>query len=290
MSPTAIFTPFDGRVEVRLFGRNGADVDWRIDALQQQADLEQKEALEQFSQLRHVALQAGIETVYAPNFSRCNAAVCEPGDFSERISLANSNFTLIRGVEAEGCVLPPHSGAWFSVADCHVIVAYNTGTHGVIAAHAGRDSLFDRATVVGDIEPTVRSRSVVDAIINAIRTGLSTEVKVFIAGGIGPAHFTHDPRHPRYAAANKALLAHFYSTCGPLSSGGYPASGCLSIPEIIRQQFLRQGVEPYNIATDGSDTYSALDADNDYVWWSHRRAMALGGHDGRNGVLVIRRR
>ncbi|MDP3735631.1 MAG: laccase domain-containing protein [bacterium] len=290
MNPSAIFTPFDGKVEVRLFGRNGADVDWRIDAVRRQEELEHAEALEQFSQLRHVALQAGIDTVYAPDHSRFNAAICESEDFTERISLANSKFALLRGPLAEGCVLPPHSGAWFSVADCHVIVAYNTATHWVIAAHAGRDSLFNRAAIVGDIEPTVRSASVVDAIINGIRRGISAEIKVFVAGGIGPVHFTHDPRHPRYAVANKAILAHFYATCGHLASGGYPASGCLSIPEIIRAQFQHRDIEPSNIATDGTDTYSALDADNDYVWWSHRRAVSLGQHDGRNGVLVIRRR
>jgi copper oxidase (laccase) domain-containing protein len=290
MEPTAIFTPFDGRVEIRLFGRNGIGVDWSISKVNRQEDLESPEALEQFAQLRHVALQAGVETVYAPNITVNNTRLCQPEDFADRIILANSSFTLVRGAPVNGCSIPRGCGAWFSTADCHVVVACNVMPGVITAAHADRDSLFNRAKIVGDCDFVDQPDSIVDSIASTLSTEWPSTIKVFVAGGIGPRHFTHPPSHPEYGVANRAMLAHFDYTCGRLALDcSAPSQGCLWIPEIIRQQFVRHGVEPHNIATDGGDTYDSWDAETGYAWWSHRRAVKRGRHDGRNGVLVIRR-
>lgn len=275
IAPTQSYTLFGNRIEVQCFGRSG-NYDWALKG----------EPPTTLMRVHDLMVAAGVNTVYAPEPELFNARVAEAGDFTHPVELVNDR-TLWRGVKANGGVVPRGGAYWLSSADCPTIIAHEANSGTTIAAHAGRDCLFDRQRITGR-GPSRERESVVDAIVAALQQhqfASRQAIRVFVCGGISAEHFPHPVGDPDHGAANAALCLDALMKYGPTCLVGNSGLGMLSLTEVIRAQFLRHGVPAYRIGNDGVDTYGDVDFEGQPLWWSHRRGDGMR----RNGVLVIRR-
>ncbi len=267
------YHPFSGRVSVFLFGR---PLDWNISG-DEEGEVKRR--------IGKVVGELGIATnpeLYAPRPSTFNAHICAPGDLTDRTTLEGSDVTLCRGCDADGVVLRPQSAFWLSSADCITIIAHDPGSGQTVAAHGGRDCLIDRERIKGGKRR--QFESVVHAIANTFSNRKMAGVKVFMTCGIGPENFSHPVDHEKYGLDNAKMAFDIQAKWGLSCIFGNPFQGKISLPEVIRSQFIDLGVSPHNIGYDGVETFEDRGQDGNYRWWSYRR----GDGKKRNGVLVVR--
>ncbi len=297
IKPTAVFTPFSGRVEIRMYGKPH---NWSLKGINSEADLEANSALR--DDLMSVALESGSWDIFCPDASKFNVKVCTYTELENIIPLAGT-FTpkLWRGREAEGIVLPDPKGnggknpvglpavegAWFATADCAVVVLHSSVTGKTVAFHAGRDSLIERAFVMRGKQKRDHA-SVVDAAMAQFTLYEKCFLRAFICGATRAHFHQNDPAHAEYNGKLREYLSEKYP-----DSYGESLSGDLevSIQSIIVTQLIRRHTV---IDTDiGLDCIDIDDhsAEGDHLWWSHQRWFQKGqeGVDGRNGIFVIRK-
>lgn len=268
--PTQSHILFGGAVEVHCFGTRYGD--WSLrGANPEEAEKSNPGIL---TRLMALSYEYGC-TFHAPNPGMFNGRVVELEELKE----AWIPRVLYRGTLADGAVLR-HPDQAFAVAsaDCPTAVLYRPDTGAVVAAHAGRDSLWQN-------ESNGR-RHLITGMLNRL-DAFDERVRGFIACGICPSHFLHSPRDPVHGERNRQMLEAFasYALSFPSRAVG-ASSGHLRLAEAIREQLYCFGVPLDNVGYDGSCTYGDQGPDGEPLWHSHRR-----DHGGkRNLVLVIRRR
>lgn len=291
-----------GAVELRLFGRNNGATDWGIATLTEEtARRPTPESQRTYGMLHGISCHAYVPVLYAPKPSTFNAVIC-PHD-ALRVSLMNShedlegdppynNLVLVcRGVDADGCDIPVGHAFYIASADCPTIIARSATSGTVIAAHAGRDCLVDRARLKTG-NPSRPHESVVDAIVDFFHRKFSDkpgDLEVVSVCGIAAHNFSHPLDHPTYGDVNRNLVSYMISTYGTTCIHGNTQKGCLDLHNIIRAQFERRGVPGKHIQCDTIDTYGDCASDDNHRWWSNARAQTPQERAKRNGVMVIRR-
>lgn len=273
------------RVDVYLFGRSPEKLDWNTTPLKTKAGLKTPAGSDLFMRFQEVSSVFEIEKILAPSAASSNAKIITHHQLSERIRSTKYLHSpeLWRGALADGAIIPLETGFFIASADCPTIIVISLSGL-AIAAHAGRDSLFDNAALTRNPKLARLERkhfSVVDAIIERIKP---EEIAcVFITCGISASYFDHPLEHPRWGAINRARTM-YARILGKQCVLGDVKYGRLALKEIIKRQFEICGVNRNVIFSDGNDTFSDLDAPGEYRWWSARR-----GNQERNGVLVVNR-
>jgi hypothetical protein len=288
LRPTAHHKLWGGAVEILCFGRKTGD--WSLrDETELMPGYPRREVVEAIGKLADKYRCR----IYAPKTSAFNAQVVLARQLADPLIEG----VFFRGVEADGVLLEEPGQAFaLSSADCPTFVLWDSGTGAVVAAHAGRDSLVDRLEVSGALDSCTPPRDsvVMQAIQKLWRPGwpedwlkvLGPRLKVFIACGIGPRHFSHKMQIPYTGnEGDNALVRHIRLTFGDGCLQGDPTDGCIDLAELIRIQCVSSRVSPMNIGCDAVDTFGDLGKDRTNVWHSHRR----DGDGTRNLVLVIRR-
>ena len=292
LSPTAGYMPFSGRVSIRLYGRISPPILGGEDMLRQPWNvhdwaIKDRIAEETRANIAGTLRQIGVKTVSAPRPQKFNAVICEPGDLTGDAVSISSDVTFMRGLDADGVVVPVETPFWLSSADCLTLVVIDPKTGMTIASHAGRDCLFDRERIYGR-PPSREHESVVDAIITRFKAAHvnAKYLQAFMTCGVGPEHFEHDWGHRDVVMAtrNQAMCAHVLMRWGTQCLDGDLLKGKLVLTEIVRAQLVKHGVRVFNIGFDVVDTYDDVNVNGDHLWWSNRR----GDGDKRNGVLVTR--
>ncbi len=244
--------------------------------------------------LRELARKYAVNRIYAPKPTLFNGRVCRPGELKEHF-LIERDITIYRGANADGVVVPRGAGFFITSADCPTIVLCDIPHDILIAAHAGLWSLLDKSLVFGTSPQEPRPHaSVVDAIMAHLPKHNREHLEIIITCGIDSSQYVFDPLHPQYGGANKQLLTYLDSTYGentnPKNQDGKPY---LSLKSIIKHQFERYGIDPHTIHHDGIDTYSDVDHNGDYKYWSNARAHHQKKESQipkRNGVFVAHKR
>ncbi len=288
IKPTAIFTPFGGRVEIKMFGRQTGD--WSLKPL----DYEDKNKEILLNRIACITYPT-IERVWAPRPSEFNARILEP------IQMTNEAIGHYQGSEkthtmhilwkgpAEGVEIMSTKtcSAFFFTADCAVIVLSDRETGRTVASHAGRDSVLDRSVILNG-EKSRSHFSVVDSMLEYFED--KTRVRAFICSGLCMHEHPLNAEKIEHQIYNQNVLKYLQKKFpSSFFVSGY--SLYISVINIIEEQLIGRGIKPDNIGTDCSDPVNDKNERCEFTWWSHSRWLVEGqkGHDGRNGILVTRR-
>ena len=236
------------------------------------------------TQIIELLMKKKINKIFFPNISSFTGEICEEDDFSQSTKIEKFGFEIFQNKKTEGLVVPKNAAVFLCTADCPVIVYQDYENDVLIVAHAGLNSVIDRQ----DVLFSRRSRfngSVVENIIDYLDENIeeTDNYEISIIGGISHESFIYSPDNPVYGSENKKILEFL---TGKYGDGVVPLGidhGGISIPNTIKQQFVRWGINPNKINMDGIDTYT------DPRFWSHTEFVKNGGVglDGRNGILVI---
>lgn len=268
-----VFDAFSGAVSIYLLGKPN---DWNIWGENKNNALMNIDWITEGMNLHHIYAPS-------PSPSQFNAVICTHDNLQEHIPLLSGNAVVRRGCDADGTTLEKARDAcWMNTADCPTVITYDQKKGLVIAAHAGRDSLIDRGRIAG--KPPRAHESVVHTMVDWHGYEAMPRLQVFIACGIKSAHFEHRWDDEKYGTTNEAMTKDVIERWGRVCVTGKLTLGRLALSEIIRSQFLNFGVPSENIAHDGIDTWSDVNQQGGYRWWSNRR----GDGAKRNGVLVVR--
>lgn len=139
----------------------------------------------------------------------------------------------------------------FSAGGCPLVLGVHEAN--AVFAHAGQQSLFDPARVLG--EGAWRTHeSVADTVLHSLgsmaRRYLDPQdVEIWVIGSIRPDHFSHDLDHPEHGVYNKALAVYGqrYGDNAVYEDG---RKVYLDLPKILQQQFLGLGVRKDKIFVD----------------------------------------
>ncbi len=275
IEPTTSHALFDNAVQVLCFGKSSGS--WALKGYEPEKNVARDPNI--VRKIAAVRSTHSVGRLYLPSPHEFNAEIAWPSD----LNVPWLPGRIFRGANADGLALDKIGDACgIASSDCPTIVARHAVSGLVIAAHAGRESLYDRQSVVFGRQPR-QSPSIVTAIMKILAPSGSTgigDIHVFITCGIRSECFTHreDDRD------NSRMLSHFRETCR------YPCvsddgMGRLDLPLIIRSQFEVYGVPSDHISDDGVCTFEDMRLSAGYSWYSHRR----DGDGNRNLVLVIRR-
>lgn len=270
-SPSATYSLFNGRVEIALYGKPN---NWSL----------LNPTPEALIRIGEAAQGGQVSTLLAPKPSAFNAKVCLPEDLREVIDTGNC-VRILRGVDADGVIIPEGQAFYLASADCVTIVATDPKSGLTIAAQGGRDCLIDRKRVNGD-GPSREHESVVDAMVARFKeAGINPKyLKVFLTCGIGPKEFEHNFFDPKYGQGNIKMCLDLVAKWGKAVLDGDITRGKIVLTEVIRAQFAAHGVPPYQIGFDVVDTFADTDREGQHRWWSNRR----GDGANRNAVIVKR--
>lgn len=197
--------------------------------------------------------------------------------------------TLYRDFTAEGCVLQKGEAFVMPAADC--IVAVGKLTNGtVVAFHAGRDSLYDKAIAIeGSI--LYQCASVVDAMYSYLIEGNDTDryllenSKWQFLPSISPGpHFAHPWDDPVRGQNNEKVTTHLIRDYGGEVVLNHPSLGEFDLQEILTKQLCNYGVDRLDIARSSECTYKDECA-GQHTWHSNRRDQ--GKSRMRNLFVVI---
>lgn len=222
------------------------------------------------------ALDNGAQNIYAPKTTTFNALVVDPrsDQFGERLSLGSATFHT--GKLADGVLLTEPSAFFIASADCPTFIArFPNGD--IVATHAGRNSLIDMAVVKGGRH---REHGSVIFAAAAHCHGNLSKMQTALICGIGSPSLCH----PRIGLGHKALDDQ------RIIDWVLRKWGCqLDLYEIVKAQLCSLGAPTDSISFfyDHVDTYRDGLSRGEPVYHSHRRDSP---NDGRNGVLVIKRR
>jgi copper oxidase (laccase) domain-containing protein len=233
--------------------------------------------------LRSVLDRHRIGRLYLPSPKKFNAELAR----QEELNVSWMDGLLFRGAYAEGVALEKVGEAvGIASSDCPTIIARNVTSLLTVAAHAGRESLYDQAALLEAAKPR-RYASVVDAVMATLTPNVSDAKRVLahVACGIRSVSFPHQVSFDWDGARNARMLQHLRERWGAdcVSSDG---EGRIDLHEIIRRQFRAAGVPDERLSEDGRDTHEDRSLTNGHLWHSNRREK----NGERNFVIAIRRK
>ncbi|MEK7650432.1 MAG: laccase domain-containing protein [Patescibacteria group bacterium] len=275
--PTTSCRPFHG-VIVEVFGFPTGD--WSIEAGGGYQDPNAFVNVARLARDRHRL--TGLIVPIVRTFNARLGGLC---DFSTMFTPI-SCLRVRTGLEADGVLyLPPGWGIAFPSADCPTVVIWGQETGIVMAAHAGRDSLFDRAFASGiqNIrEETWPIKSIILRMLEWVKSfgEPSESIHVFSCVGIGAESYPHRFDDPRHGRANQRVWEYLKQRYG--HNGAFVGEN-LDLHELIRLQALCVGVPAENITRDRVDTYADTDSSGQPLYHSVRREP---GSKKRNLVFV----
>lgn len=224
-----------------------------------------------------------ISRLYLPSPKQFNAKLAR----SDELTVRWMDGLLFRGAYAEGVTLEKIGEAVaIASSDCPTLVARNGSSLLALAAHAGRESLYDHAALFDSAKPR-RHESVVDAVMEALvpAGGNVRDVQAFVACGISAALFLHPQGFEKNGLRNQVMVRHLRDRWGEACASA-DTLGRIDLREIIVSQFAAKGVPRCNISGDQACTADDMPAKGAYRWHSHRRDK----DGGRNLVIAIRRK
>ncbi len=247
-------------------------ISWHIAALVQEVPLAKA-----VTELTTLCSEAGVRTIYTPHVALGNAMVVDADALSDTITLPKGIALRKNSARpADGVLFSPQKGErsprgfMCTIRGCMIIIMRLGDI--VCVAHAGRESLFNRAD-----DPS-RHPSVVDAMVHALTTkgkqlgqGDVQRIRVSMHYSIRAADFAHDLADSRTAPltawAGKHLLEH---SCWYVREYRWLH---LDLPEIGAHQCRKLGIPAAQI--DLSDAYLPNDA-----------PTTRNGRPGRSLVMV----
>ena len=180
------------------------------------------------------------------------------------------------GGSAEGVEIKKEEGFGLNIADCGIVTVYHPKSGKLLAAHAGRDSLWDRGNILQGKE-----KRECESVVDAITAGFSPEEKetlqVFVGFGIHPEHFLHPWNDTAHGVDNEKMCRYLMDAWGKdvvFGNDDEKKLGRIDISLLTKRQFEKTG-------TDSITLFNTIDPFADSRLWSHRR-----GEKGRNLVLV----
>ncbi len=239
-------------------------------------------------QLLRLMTSQGVRLAFAPDPRGFNTLIGGRQIRSEFKLVTDQHAALYHGAELDGYRLEEPGAVAIATGDCPTIIAYLLRrNHPVVVAHAGFDSLIDRARWDPQVQRQYRVReSVLDVLLQHFPRETWSQLRFFVAAGIGNS-FSYPVDHPVYGTINRLRLQYLRGNDRyrrwPIVVGN-PDEGRISLLAIIRAQLATYDIQPEQVEHDGLDTAT------DRSLWSHSRwAREQKGPDGRNLVLVISR-
>jgi len=272
--PTTRDLLWDGSVEVLCFG--AATGDWALRGMTPEENERHNPGI--VRRLRALLDRHRVGRLYLPSPGRFNGQVARP----EALDVGWMDGLMFRGAHAEGVTLEKIGEAvGIASSDCPTIVARNARSLLAVAAHAGRESLYDLADLASGV-PVRKHASVVDAIVETLAAdGPADGISAHVTCGIGPMAFEHRLDDPVHGDRNRRLRAYVAERWGAHCVG----DRWFSLGAIISAQFRARGVPNERLSHRHDCTFSHKDG-NSPRWHSHRRDK-----DGkRNFVLAVRRK
>lgn len=276
IKPTRSLSLFKKTVTIHAFGRGTGD--WKI------GDFTQPE---NFKRVVEVARQFDVQKVWCPQVGSFNAQIAEPWQFEPDEFEPNRSFEIngvriMTRVKASGCPVGNGEAFFLASADCPIMVVKDVAGE-VVCAHAGRDELIERTWVLrGRAAYHRKFESVVDAVASHFGHPMRYS-DIFSGFGIR-YDFCHDPANEKYAEYNSKLHDHIRKRCGS-EINCFDREHNLRLELLIKQQWLRYGVEHWKMTSDETCTKTDIDEDDQFIWHSRSRD---GDASGRNGIFVIR--
>jgi copper oxidase (laccase) domain-containing protein len=269
---------WDGSVEVLCFG---APENWALRGLSEEANEDFNPGVT--GRLRTLLGRHRVGRLYLPSPNFFNAELVA----ADALWVPWTKNVVFRGKHAEGVLLDKIGDAvGIASSDCPTIIARNRASLLAVAAHAGRESLYDKAAIF-DGAPLRQYASVVDAIVAALAPGHRgiDGITAHVSCGISVEVFSHPTSHPKNGERNAALVRYFRDRWGAscVSDDGL---GRIDLFEVIAAQFADLGIKRTALTRDSACTYEDTSLARGYTWHSHRRE----GDGKRNFVLIVRRR
>lgn len=196
-------------VSIKVFGpvqaqEYGLTSGWSLAKLQSMHDVPSSRLLMQI--LSKELLGFGVKKAFAPHVAALSGAIVSSDRLRDEIRFRSEKVALYRNANlpADGVPLQLKEAFVMSGAGCPLILASNGSR--VIVAHAGRDSLVDRASIRGTFGR--QYISVVDAIVDNFKAfgELPQNIAMTMLFSIPPEEFEHSPQHPEYGEYNSRLI------------------------------------------------------------------------------------
>jgi copper oxidase (laccase) domain-containing protein len=212
--------------------------------------------------------------------TRANAFIASPSIFTSEVM--KDGITVMGKTYADGTFVPKGDAFAITSADCPTIVAWNSQKTHLAWAHAARDSLFDRASLVEGVSSREHF-SVVHSLLDAFRGQgfLPEHVHVHVVCGIRTG-FYHSRQNLMHGAYNKALLKMCEQYEGAIMDDALDE---IDLYAVIRGQAIERHVPEANISVDSIDTFADTDGEGHHLWASARcptrknyRNLVLGYH------------
>lgn len=146
-----------------------------------------------------------VRDAFAPHVAPASGRIVPKTDLKHTIRLGNANLHRNNEINADGVFIEQNEAFVMSSAGCPIIVA--SGDEYNIVAHAARDSLLDRDTVIGN--SVVREHlSVVGTLVEAFKKERVPASRVYMTMlfAIPALKFEHSVDHPKYGEYNRALI------------------------------------------------------------------------------------
>ncbi len=270
MKPILEIHPFsDEKITVAAYGKPD---NWSLRAFRNGTPDEQKEI---GMKLSETAENAGVKKILLTFTWEFTGRMAERNELDQIYNLSNG-VTLQTGASAEGVEIKPGEAFAVNLADCGVIVLHDTKSGRVWGAHAGRDSLWDRAHVL-EGKPKRKFESIVHSLLAPFPFNEREHLEVFIGFGIHAENFSHPWNDASHGKDNEKMCCHFTDTLGWNfgESDEEKQKGKLDISRIAACQFFDME-EVYNVKI-----FSDIDPYTDARFWSNRR-----GEKERNLILV----
>jgi copper oxidase (laccase) domain-containing protein len=234
---------------------------------------------ENYFYLRPILIKRNIKTIYIPKTSTFTGIIEDPLSFTRESKIGE--IKIMDGCITDGIVIPKNSGVLMLSADCPTIVYHDLDNDLLIAVHAGLRSIVDKQKILND-NPSRAHESVVDDLVSYIYKN-SANYKIFVICGIHSSSFCYKISNLEFGNNNKKILDYLIKKYGEEAVPLGVNHGGISLYDIIKEQFIRHGINPTNIIYDGINTYT------DQRFWSHSEAFFSKEEKdcGRNGILVL---
>ena len=238
-----------GQSEVKILALSPEDANklygltnWSLQPIQNQQDAYSQYGLTKLAAALQETFQGmGTSRVYAPHVIPASAVVTDTAALKERIRLGEGvSLYRNRDAPADGVFLQRGDAFAMSAAGCPVIIA--TAGKRMIVAHAGRDSLIERAAVMG--APARKHLSIVNAIVEAFKKQgtRAGEISMRMYFSIPTLSFEHRFDHPQYGAYNRALAAFIDDRWEDCMARRTDESMFLSLESVFVEQARQAGV------------------------------------------------
>ncbi len=265
-----------GPVTVLTFGKPH---DWSLNRLQTQHDLRNGE-VDLFNRVRAALTSQGVSTAYAPRLRSFNARLAEEKHFP--VAIKRSDFTLMRGVDASGMVVPDGAAVLFPTGDCPTVVMHDPVRNDTLAFHAGLGELVNlRPFGIDSLSPVRNYDSAICPAAAHFDPQVRRRVLIHVLCGISAEKYRYPTNHPLYGHTNAKLKLHIAQYYGAdVFQEQDIAAGAIDLAKLVASQAAKYGFAKENVFRD--EFCTATDAER---WHSN----AARKESSRNMVMVINR-